>query len=204
MPTTLQDLSKPFDVLKRLGDPELTRLRQDFPMPDGSLAGTREASAKDQAPPGPVGEAFAGNVWAAALSATYARAQNRAADVRLQLRNANRLQIVIDILSAAAASTLIGLIAGDTSKTSKIIVAAVTLLGVVLGALVAYLRRPLGDGSQFEQYVKLNAAVAEAKILVIQVRAWAQTEPPRVPLDSAIETRIEELLRELETLIGLL
>lgn len=203
MTVELRDVSIPFRVLEKLGDPTLQRLKEDFPRFDGTTASAKEAMAPKVVPPGASGDQFLGNAWAQALRSTVARATDRARTSKAHLVKANRLELLINILSAVSASTLLALVAGNTSQASQIIAAGITLVAVVLGLINAYLRKPLGEGSRFDEYVKLNAAVAEGKVLEIHLQAWAQAEPPRAPLGEELEQRIHDLVLELEKLIGL-
>ncbi|MGC4044418.1 MAG: hypothetical protein QM758_11520 [Armatimonas sp.] len=198
MPSNFFNLEEPYKYLEQV-DPELVkRLKEQGPRPDGGLA-----TANERVVGGPAKEKHAATVWEEALTNVLAEAETKATDIRLQLKNANRLQLGIDICSAVAASTLIALIAGDKSKTTLIITAAITLVGVILGAVVKYLRVALISGAKADAYVALNKLIGEGTLLVLQIQAWGNTDPPRPPFDPALEARIVAFIPKIKEALGL-
>jgi hypothetical protein len=197
----LMELTTPLRLLKATKDASLARIEEQLPLPHGQLAQAGGSPAAT-APPGDDGERLAAEVWAAALRAGKTVADATLTRLAQFLKLGNVVLLVASVVSVIGGGTLIGLIAGDGSKVSKIIVAALTLFSTILTLVATFLQRATNGGSRVDSFVQIQNNASEAAGLAIRLEIWAKTPPLRTPLDPTTIQRAQELVAALDISYG--
>jgi hypothetical protein len=107
------------------------------------------------------------------------------------------ISTIVSILGAIAGTALIGLIAGDGSKMTKLVVASVTLASSVLGSVAAFFKQSVAGGDRVQLFAELQQNAGEAAGLALYLEIWSKTPAPRPALDPQAIARAQELVAAL-------